>query len=480
MGHTFMDEDFLLSTDTAKWLYHEVAKKMPIIDYHCHISPQEIAEDKRFENMAEVWLGGDHYKWRQMRFGGVPEELVTGEAGPREKFRAYAAVLPKLIGNPLYHWSHLELRRVFGITEPLSGENADEVYDRCNEQLSRYSAREFMRRFDVRAVCTTDDPCDDLHWHEVIAEDETMEIRVLPAFRPDKAVNIEKAGFAEYIRKLSGVCGFPIASAADVARALLSRIEYFGAHGCLCADHGLDACMFEEPDEGAADAAFALAMKGERPTKAQADAYKTLLTVACAKKYAELGWVMQIHFGCLRDNNKPQFARLGPDTGYDAVNSRSGVENVAPLLNAFAENGGLPKVILYSLNPGDNTALVTIAGCFQGGGLAGRVQQGSGWWFNDNRSGMRSQLTELANCGMLGCFVGMLTDSRSFLSYTRHEYFRRILCELVGEWVESGQYPADEKQLRELVEDICFYNTDRFFGFGISGKESGNEVTVEC
>ncbi len=238
--------------------------------------------------------------------------------------------------------------------------------------------------------------------------------------------------------------------------------------------------MFEEPDEGAADAAFALAMRGECPPKAQADAYKTLLTVACAKKYAELGWVMQIHFGCLRDNNRPQFARLGPDTGYDAVNSRSGVENVAPLLNAFAENGGLPKVILYSLNPGDNTALVTIAGCFQGGGLAGRVQQGSGWWFNDNRSGMRNQLTELANCGMLGCFVGMLTDSRSFLSYTRHEYFRRILCELVGEWVESGQYPADEKQLRELVEDICFYNTDRFFGFGISGKESGNEVTVEC
>lgn len=463
----FMDQDFLLSTETAKWLYHEVAEQMPIIDYHCHINPREIAEDRKFENITQVWLGGDHYKWRQMRFGGVPEECVTGKADPKEKFRAFASVLPRLIGNPMYHWSHLELQRVFGITEPLTEENADQIYEKCNEVLSKYTARDLMRKFHVRAICTTDDPCDDLHWHEVIAADETMEIRVLPAFRPDKGINIEKTGFAEYIAKLSSVCGFPVESAADVIKALLMRIDYFNARGCLCADHGLDSCMYAEPNPEQAEAAFASAMQGKRPDPEQADAYKTMVTIACAKKYAELNWVMQIHFGCLRDNNQLQFTKLGPDTGYDAVNSASGVENMAPLLNAFAENHGLPKMILYSLNPNDNTALVTIAGCFQGDGVEGRIQQGSAWWFNDNRSGMRSQLTELANNGMLGCFVGMLTDSRSFLSYTRHEYFRRILCEMIGEWVESGQYPNDRKQLKKMVEDICFYNTNTFFGFDI-------------
>lgn len=463
----FMDQNFLLSTLTAKWLYHEIAEEMPIIDYHCHISPQEIAEDRKFNNISEVWLGGDHYKWRQMRFGGIPEDLITGKGDPREKFRAFAAVLPRLIGNPMYHWSHLELKRVFGIEEPLTSENADEIYEKCNEVLSKYSARDLMRKFHVKAVCTTDDPCDDLRWHEKIAADQAMEIKVLPAFRPDKAVNIEKDGFAEYIGRLSQATGKEICCTEDVIAALYQRIGYFSSHGCLCADHGLDYCMYAEPDKAVADKVFQMAMEGKRPPKEEADAYKTMVTIACAKKYAEKNWVMQIHFGCLRDNNKPQFGKLGPDTGYDAVNPRSGAEHVAPLLNAFAENKGLPKVILYSLNPCDNTALVSIAGCFQGDGMVGRVQQGSGWWFNDNRIGMRAQLTELANNGMLGCFVGMLTDSRSFLSYTRHEYFRRILCELIGEWVESGQYPHDKKQLAKLVGDICFHNTNEFFGFGV-------------
>lgn len=463
----FMDQDFLLSTETAKWLYHDVAEKMPIIDYHCHISPQEIAEDRKFENITELWLGGDHYKWRQMRFGGVPEELITGDTDPREKFRAYASVLPGLIGNPLYHWSHLELQRVFGIYEPLNAGNADEIYDKCNEVLAKYTARDLMRKFNVKAVCTTDDPCDDLHWHEKIAADETMEIKVLPAFRPDKAVNIEKEGFASYIRTLEQVTGKKITCIEDVAEALCDRIEYFDAHGCLCADHGVDYCMYADPDKEAADRAFVAAMSGKVPSKEDGDVYKTMVTIACAKKYTEKNWVMQIHFGCLRNTNKPQFAKLGPDTGYDAVNGMSGIENVAPLLNAFAENDGLPKMILYSLNPNDNTALVTIAASFQGGGMEGRVQQGSAWWFNDNRNGMRTQMTELANNGRLGCFVGMLTDSRSFISYTRHEYFRRILCELIGEWVESGQYPDDKKQLTKLVEDICFYNTNRFFRFDV-------------
>lgn len=463
----FMDRDFLLSTPTAKRLYHDAAENMPIIDYHCHISPREIAEDRRFDNISEVWLGGDHYKWRQMRFGGIPEEMITGPADPREKFRAFASIMPRLIGNPMYHWSHLELQRVFGIYEPLTEENADEIYDRCNEVLARYTARDLMRKFHVRAICTTDDPCDDLRWHKAIAADKTMEIRVLPAFRPDKAVNIEKNGFADYIRKLSETAGRKIECADDVASVLRDRIEYFAAHGCPCADHGLDYCMYVQPDVSAANRAFEMAMEGAAPHKADADAYKTLITIACAKKYAEKNWVMQIHFGCLRDNNKPMFEKLGPDTGFDAVNSCSGVENMAPLLNAFAENGGLPKMILYSLNPNDNTALVSIAGCFQGGGTAGRIQHGSAWWFNDNRTGMRDQLTELANNGMLGCFVGMLTDSRSFISYTRHEYFRRVLCELIGEWVESGQYPDDYVRLTRMVEDICYHNTNKFFGFGI-------------
>lgn len=463
----FMDQDFLLSTPTAKWLYHEVAEKMPIIDYHCHINPQEIAEDRKFDNISQVWLGGDHYKWRQMRFGGIAEQIITGDADPREKFRAFASVLPRLIGNPMYHWSHLELQRVFGIDEPLTADNADEIYDKCNAVLARYSARDLMRMFDVKAVCTTDDPCDDLHWHDQIAADQTMEIKVLPAFRPDKAVNIEKEGFADYIHTLSKVTGRTIGCTEDVAAALSDRIDFFAAHGCLCADHGLDYCMYAKPDAAAADRAFRTAMEGNCPSKADGDAYKTMVTIACAKKYTQKNWVMQIHFGCLRNNNKPQFEKLGPDTGYDAINSASGVENVAPLLNAFAENNGLPKTILYSLNPCDNTALVTIAGCFQKDGEAGWVQQGSAWWFNDNRTGMRTQLTELANTGLLAGFIGMLTDSRSFLSYTRHEYFRRILCELIGEWVESGQYPDDRKQLIKMTEDICYYNTNRFFGFDV-------------
>ena len=463
----FMDADFLLSTPTARRLYHEVAEQLPIIDYHCHINPQEIAEDRKFDNISQVWLGGDHYKWRVMRASGATEDKITGDASDREKFRAFAAVMPQLMGNPLYHWSHLELQRGFGITEPLTPDNADEIYDRCNEILKQYSARQLMEKFNVKAICTTDDPIDDLHWHDVIAADDSFSIKVLPAFRPDKAVNIEKSGFDTYIRKLSDVVGRELNSAADVAAALCERIDYFDAKGCLCADHGLDYCMYAAPDPVAANEAFALAMEGEKPPKHLADAYKTLVTIACAQKYTQKNWVMQIHFGCLRDNNKPQFAKLGSDTGYDAVNSQSGVENVAPLLNAFAENDGLPKLILYSLNPADNTAIATIMACFQGGGVAGKMQQGSAWWFNDNRPGMRQQLTDLAANGVLGRFVGMLTDSRSFLSYTRHEYFRRVLCELIGEWVESGQYPNDEKQLNKLVADLCYHNTNAFFRFDV-------------
>lgn len=461
----FMDQDFLLTTPTARALYHGVAKELPIIDYHCHLNPQDIAEDKRFRSITEVWLGGDHYKWRVMRAAGAAEDLVTGSAPDREKFLAFARVMPQLVGSPIYHWSHLELRRAFGIDQVLSPDTADLIYTRANQSLKKNSARGLVERFRVEALCTTDDPADSLAWHKQMAEDSTLRTKVLPAFRPDRAINLEKPGFAEYIHQLSSVVGRPLRTAQDVAAALLERIEYFAENGCLCADHGLDSCMYAQPEPAAANAAFGAAMAGAPLNLAQADAYRTLLTVACAKRYAELGWVMQIHFGALRNVNKPMLAAIGPDTGGDAINSRSGVEKLAPLLNAFVENSGLPKMILYSLNPNDSAAVASIIGCFQDGGTAGKLQLGSAWWFNDSRPGMRAQLTDLACGGVLGQFVGMLTDSRSFLSYPRHEYFRRVLCELLGEWVESGQYPNDRRQLEKLVADLSYYNTKNFFGF---------------
>lgn len=463
----FMNDDFLLSTPTARELYHQTAERLPIIDYHCHIDPRDIAEDRPFRSITELWLGGDHYKWRVMRAAGEPEELITGSAPDREKFRAFARTMPQLMGNPIYHWSHLELRRAFGITDTLNPDTADSIYARANRMLQGQSARSLMEKFRVKAICTTDDPADDLRWHRQLAADPAMKCKVLPAFRPDRAINIEKPEFAGYIRdRLGHAAGRELRSAEDVAAALLERIDYFASNGCLCADHGLDACMFAQPDSAAANLAFHTAMAGGQPTPSQADAYRTMLTAACARRYHELDWVMQIHFGCLRNINKPLLRAQGPDMGGDAINSRSGVDCLAPLLNLFAEEGGIPKLILYSLNPNDNAAVASIMGCFQGGG-AGRLQLGSAWWFNDSRPGMRAQLTELAAGGVLGQFVGMLTDSRSFLSYPRHEYFRRVLCELVGEWVESGQYPDDRRQLEKLVGDICYYNTNRYFGFNV-------------
>ncbi|MCI8818154.1 MAG: glucuronate isomerase [Oscillibacter sp.] len=463
----FMDQDFLLSTGTARDLYHGTAEGLPIIDYHCHIDPREIAEDRCFDSVTQVWLGGDHYKWRLMRAAGVPEEKITGGASDWEKFEAFAWTMPQLIGNPIYHWSHLELQRGFGITEPLTPDSARRIYDEANEKLKGRTARQLMRQFDVKAICTTDDPADDLRWHEAIAADGTMTVRVLPAFRPDRAVHIDKPGFDSYIRRLGETVGRELTSAAGVAVALAERVDYFDKRGCLCADHGLDSCMYAPADPETANIAFRKALAGQTPSPAEADAYKTFLTVSCAREYAKRNWVMQIHFGCLRNVNRPAVARMGPDHGHDAVNSRSGAENLGALLNAFLENGGLPKMVVYSLNPSDNIAIDSILACFQGEGVPGRLQHGSAWWFNDSRPGMRAHLTDLASNGVLGRFVGMLTDSRSFLSYTRHEYFRRILCELLGEWVESGQYPRDEERLRRLTADICFHNTNQFFRFGL-------------
>ena len=360
------------------------------------------------------------------------------------------------------------MKRGFGIDTVLNAANAKSIYDRCNEQLADMTPKDIMCKFHVKAICTTDDPADDLRCHRQLRNDPTTDILVLPAFRPDKAVNIEKPGAAAYLEVLGTAAGIPIRTTADVVAALKRRMEVFRTLGCVAADHGMDYCMFADPDEAAADRTLAKVLVGETVSPTEADGYKTYVTVACAKAYAELGWAMQLHFGCLRNTNTVQFAALGPDSDYDAVNSNSGVANLARLLNAFRENDGLPKTIVYSLNSADNTAVASIVACFQGGGEAGKLQMGSAWWFNDHLQGIRNQLSDLAANGVLGQFVGMLTDSRSFLSYPRHEYFRRILCDLVGGWVEQGLYPNDPQALENLISNICYYNTKHYFPFSVT------------
>ena len=462
-----MDKDFLLETETAQKLYHEYAAKMPILDYHCHINPQEIAEDRKFENITQVWLGGDHYKWRQMRSNGVEEKYITGDASDREKFQKWAETLEKAIGNPLYHWSHLELQRYFGYYGALNGETAEEVWNLCNAKLQEdgMSARNLIRQSNVTLVCTTDDPVDSLEWHEKIAADESFEVRVLPAWRPDKAMNLEKTDYLEYLKKLEVVSGVKIDSFASLIEALRIRMDYFAEHGCSVSDHGLEYVMYAPASEEEIEAIFAKRLRGEAVSRADELQFKTAYMVALGREYHKKNWVMQLHYGVKRDNNGMIFGKLGPDAGIDCINNYAPSSEMADYLNALAITDELPKTILYSLNPTDNATIGTIIGCFQSEEARGKIQQGSAWWFNDNKQGMIEQMTSLANLGLLGNFIGMLTDSRSFLSYTRHEYFRRIMCNLIGGWVENGEYPADEKVLGRMVQDISYNNAVRYFGF---------------
>ena len=465
---TFMNEDFLLKTETAKQLYHCHAAKMPIIDYHCHINPQEIYEDKRYTSITEVWLGGDHYKWRAMRSCGVAEHYITGNATPAEKFQKWAETIPNLIGNPLYHWTHLELQRYFGIYEPLNGENAMEIYEKCNAILAQpdMSARGIIAKSNVKLLCTTDDPADDLHWHERMAQDDTMPAVVLPAFRPDKAMRADKPDFPQYLAKLEAAVGFSINSMEDMRRALTQRIDFFQAHGCRTADHGLDYAFYVEATEEQLNDIFVRAKAAQGITWEEQLAYHTALLVHCGKSYKKYDWVNQLHFGCIRDNSRKMFAKLGPDTGFDAINDQPNALGLARLLNAYEANDGLTKTIVYSLNPSDNGVVGTILGCFQSDStIPGKIQQGSAWWFNDHKPGMEAQMVSLMSLGAFGTFNGMLTDSRSFLSYTRHEYFRRILCNLLGRMVEDGEYPADLEFLGKMVENISYNNTLHYFRF---------------
>lgn len=468
----FMDRDFLLSTGTANTLYHEYAEKTPVLDYHCHINPEEIAKDRKFQNITEVWLGGDHYKWRLMRSNGVDEKYITGDASDREKFQKWAETLERGIGNPLYHWSHLELQRYFGYNGALSGETAEEVWNLCNEKLAQdcMSVRNLIRQSNVTLICTTDDPADTLEWHKAIAEDQSFEIQVLPAWRPDKAMNIEKPAYTEYLGLLSDASDMPINTFADLKAALQKRMAYFHEMGCKASDHALEYVMYVPANEEEIESIFAKRLNGAEVTREEELKFKTAFMVFAGKEYHKLGWAMQLHYGCKRDNNTMMFDRLGADTGFDCINNFAPSGQMADYLNALNITDELPKTIIYSLNPNDDEAIDTILGCFQNSTVSGKVQHGSAWWFNDHKTGMIKQLTSLANLGCLSRFVGMLTDSRSFLSYTRHEYFRRILCELLGNWVENGEYPNDINVLGKIVTDISYNNAVSYFGFDLETK----------
>ncbi len=463
---TFINDDFLLTNKTARHLYHTYAENQPIIDYHCHISPKEIAEDKRFSDITEVWLGGDHYKWRLIRMNGVPESEITGSADPKTKFRRFAEALPLAIGNPMYHWTHLELKRYFDCDLILSPATADEIYDRCNEVLSRpdMSARGIIRRSNVRMIGTTDDPADSLEWHEKIAAEHSLDTAVLPSFRPDKAINIDKPGFCEYIAKLAEVSGIKIETPEDVMKALSLRLDHFCSHGCKASDHGIDYPVYSPAPADEVKEIFERAMSGKAVSQPDADKYKTAILLHLGREYSKRGIVMQLHYNTQRNVNSRYFGLLGPDTGFDCISTRDCSRELTGFLNALDSENCLPRTILYSLNPADNELLDTVAGSFPGEGGIQKVQHGAAWWFNDTKSGMEAQLRSFANLALLGGFVGMLTDSRSFLSYTRHEYFRRILCNMIGEWVEAGEYPADEESLKKIVEGVCYKNAAKFFG----------------
>ncbi len=459
----FMDENFLLSSETARELYQGHAAKMPIFDYHCHVSPREIAEDRRFESIAQLWLGGDHYKWRLIRARGCPEENITGAGFGKETFLRFAEVLPRAAGNPVYHWTHLELRRYFGCDKTLSPETAAEIWELCNERLAQpdMSVRQIILKSNVKALCTTDDPADSLEWHRALRGDGGFPVRVLPTFRPDRAVNIDAPGFRDYIEALGQAAGREIRTTDELKETLADRMDMFAELGCVLSDHGPHGIVFREGDP---EAAYKRAMSGAPVSRDEADAYKTDLMLFLGREYARRGWAMQLHYGAMRNVNPRGYASLGPDTGFDCIGTPDCSLALAAYMGALDGEGLLPRTVLYSLNPNDNAMLATLAGCFPGGGIAGKVQHGSAWWFNDTKPGMEAQLTNLASVGVLGNFIGMLTDSRSFLSYTRHEYFRRILCNLLGGWAENGEYPRDMKTLGEMAEDISFNNAWQYFG----------------
>lgn len=459
----FMNEDFLLHTATARTLYHTYAEKMPVFDFHCHLSPKEIYEDKKYRSLTEVWLGGDHYKWRLMRQMGIEERLITGDAPDEEKFRAYAAVMPYAVGNPIYGWTHLELRRYFGIYDILCAETADKIYREAGEKLQTLTARKLITMSNVRTICTTDDPADDLFYHIEIAKDKAFPVTVLPSFRPDKALNIERGTFRTWLETLGGVVGYPIDTLDALERALSERVDFFDSVGCCVSDHALDEVLYEPASRAEASAVLERALAGRVLSYSEVSRYKGYLLIYLGKLYHRKNWVQQYHIGALRNNSPRNFKTLGPDTGFDAINDATFAPKLAAILGTLDETDELPKTILYCLNPRDNEVLAAMINCFQGSAVPGKLQFGSGWWFNDQKDGMYRQMNALMSVALISRFVGMLTDSRSFLSYTRHEYFRRILCDILGNLIEEGEYPNDIAFVGKIVEDICYRNAVEYF-----------------
>ncbi len=463
----FLDENFLLQTETAQKLYHEYAAQMPIFDYHCHINPKDIAEDRRFKTITEIWLAGDHYKWRAMRTNGIAEKYCTGDASDWEKFEKWAETVPYTLRNPLFHWTHLELKKFFGITEVLSPKNALEIYEACNTKLQspEYSCRNIIRMANVHTICTTDDPVDSLEFHRQIKA-SGFEVAVLPAWRPDKAMAVEDPiSYNQYINRLAEVAEMEINSFDDLMIALNKRHRYFHENGCRLSDHGLDTAYAEEYTAEEIDGLFLKIRSGFRLSIKSIEKFKSCMLYEFGRMDHLQGWTQQYHIGALRNNNTRLFNQAGPDTGFDSIGDKSVADHLSKLLNRLDLQNKLTKTILYNLNPRDNELYATMIGNFQDGIVAGKIQWGSGWWFLDQKDGMEKQINALSNLGLLSRFVGMLTDSRSFLSYTRHEYFRRTLCNILGNDVENGEIPNDLELLGAIVENISFNNAKNYFNF---------------
>jgi glucuronate isomerase len=468
---SFLTEDFLLQTQTARALYHDFAETMPIFDYHCHLPVEEIAADKTFENLTDIWLRGDHYKWRAMRANGIAERLITGDASDFEKFQAWAATVPNTLRNPLYHWTHLELKRYFGVSgKLLNPETAEEIYTGCSARLREgdFSTRRILERMNVKVVCTTDDPTDTLEHHLRLKADRTFPVKVLPAFRPDKALGVESPkDFNKWVGRLEASAGLAVKSFDSFLEAIRRRHDFFHQAGCRLSDHGIEHPFAVDYTAKDVNNAFQKARQGKKPTPAEALKYKSAVMLELARMDAEKGWTQQFHFGALRNINSKAMATLGPDTGYDTIGDFEMARTLARFLDGLEREGRLAKTILYVMNSRDNEVVATAIGCFQDGSLPGKMQFGSAWWFNDQKDGIERQINTLSNMGLLGRFVGMLTDSRSFLSYPRHEYFRRVLCNLLGNDVENGELPDDMELLGGMVKDICFRNAEAYFGINV-------------
>ena len=463
----YIHDNFLLFSDSAERLYHEYAAKMPIIDYHCHLSPDEVADDKTWENLSQVWLYGDHYKWRAMRSNGVNEDFCTGNATDREKFNAYARTMPDLLRNPLYHWSHLELKRYFDIEDLLSPTTADRIWAESKEKMSEgFSARTLMQQSQVRMICTTDDPVDSLEHHQRLAADEAFDIRMFPTWRPDFAMLADEAlSFNSYLDKLEEAADYSISSFTDLMDALKKRHDYFHAQGCRLSDHGLDTCYADTYSEASINAIFNKVRGGAELSNTELSKFKSAMMMEFGRMDAEKGWTSQIHLGAMRGNNTKMLGLLGPDTGFDAIGDDGYAGSLATYLDRLNSEDKLPKTIIYNLNPRDNEMLAALIGCFQDGITPGKLQLGSGWWFLDQKDGMTRQIEALSQLGLLSRFVGMVTDSRSFLSYTRHEYFRRILCNILGSEMEQGMIPKDFDLVGSLVENVAYNNAAKYFEF---------------